>query len=330
MKINTASLAPSSFKNPIIKAAIVADFGWEHKILDTILIIGCGDIGRRVALHYCQRGATVVALSRGGAAAKRLTARGLQVKIGDLDCPQRLPPLPAREALVFYFAPPPAQGVDDPRLRALLDHLGPELPQRIVYISTSGVYGNRGGEWVTENTPVRPATDRARRRLAAEETLRAWASHHRRPVVILRVGGIYGPGRLPLDRLRRGDPVLREAECGYSNRIHADDLAAVCVAAAERGDGIYNVSDGHPGTMTDYFNRVADRCALPRPPQIALEEARIRLSPEMLSYLEESRRLDNSRMLRALGVNLRYPNLAEGLRTIEVEAVNAEAQGIRS
>lgn len=304
----------------------MADFGVEHKVLDTILIIGCGDLGRRVAAHYRRRGTTITALSRGGDAAERLAAQGLQVAIGDLDRPQQLPRLPSRGALLFYFAPPPAQGTDDPRLRALLDHLGDALPQRIVYISTSGVYGDRGGEWVNEDAPPRPASDRARRRLAAEDMLRAWEARHRQPVVILRVGGIYGPGRLPLERVRRGEPVLRESACGYTNRIHADDLAAVCIAAAARGHGTYNVSDGHPGTMTDYFNLVADLYRLPRPPQIGLEEARNRLSREMLSYLEESRRLDNGRMLRELGVTLRYPTLAEGLHAIADAEKGAETR----
>jgi nucleoside-diphosphate-sugar epimerase len=293
---------------------IVADFSPEHKKLDNILIIGCGDIGRRVAERLRRRGAFVTALSRGGMSAETLSARGLHVLIGDLDHPSSLPNLPARGGLLFYFAPPPAQGRDDPRLRALLDHLGNELPRRIVYISTSAVYGDRGGAWVAEGAPPMPRNDRARRRLAAEEELRRWSSHRHRPVAILRVGGIYGRGRLPVDRIRRGEPVLRESDCGYTNRIHAEDLAVVCIAAGERGDGIYNVSDGRPGTLTDYFNRVADLYGLPRPPQITLGEARTRLSAEMLSYLGESRRLDNGRMLRELGVSLRYPDLREGLR----------------
>ena len=303
----------------------MADFGPEHKTLNTILIIGCGDIGRRVAAHYRRRGATVNALSRGGAAAERLLRQGLAVVIGDLDRPQQLPSLPSRNALLFYFAPPPATGNEDPRLRSLLDRLGTQLPERIIYISTSAVYGDHGGSWVTEDTPPTGASARARRRLAAEATLQAWAARYGQPVVILRVGGIYACDRLPLERVRRGDPVLRESDCGYTNRIHADDLAAVCVAAGERGQGIYNVSDGHPGTMTDYFNRVADLHCLPRPPQIGIEEARRRLSAEMLSYVEESRRLDNRRMLRELQVTLRYPTLADGLRSAAISEGDAEA-----
>jgi len=287
--------------------------------LDSILIIGCGDIGRRVAAHYRQRGITVSAVTRSHATAETLAKQGLLSLVGDLDRPDSLPVLSGKDRLVFYFAPPPAQGEDDPRLRTFLNHIdGEELPRKLVYISTSGVYGDCRGAWVTEDTPPKPNTARARRRLAAENLLRDWEHRSGVPVVILRVGGIYGPGRLPMERLRQGAPVLREQDCGYTNRIHADDLAAACVAAAERGQGIYNVSDGHPTTMSDYFNKVADRCGLPRPPQIGFAEAHNRLSAEMMSYLQESRRLDNRKMLEELGVSLRYPSLSEGLADIAV------------
>jgi nucleoside-diphosphate-sugar epimerase len=234
--------------------------------------------------------------------------------VGDLDQPDRLPALPTTDSVIFYFVPPPPFGTEDTRLRSFLSDIHSKArPRKIVYISTSGVYGDCKGAWVTEKSETKPDTDRARRRLAAEKLLCDWERVNSIPVVVLRVGGIYGPGRLPLERLRRGTPVLREAECGYSNRIHADDLAAVCIAAAEHGTGIYNVSDGHPSTITDYYNRVADYYGLPRPNQINIDEARDSLSREMLSYLTESRRLDNHRMINELGVSLNYPTLDEGL-----------------
>lgn len=292
----------------------MADFNPEHKIPDKILIIGCGDIGSRVADLYRHRGQRTSALARGSAAAENLAARGLRVYVGDLDQPDKMPELPTAGSVIFYFAPPPAWGTDDPRLRAFLKHIaGGDLPRKIVYVSTSGVYGDRQGAWVTEDSPTAPGTDRARRRLAAESLLREWATHNGTAVAILRVGGIYGPGRLPLERIRQGTPVLNDEDCGYTNRIHADDLATVCLAAAERGVGIYNVSDGHPTTMTDYFTKVADLHGLPRPTPISLDRAQTALSPEMMSYLAESRRLDNRRMLDELGVTLRYPTLQEGL-----------------
>jgi len=226
------------------------------KTLETVLIIGCGDIGRRVTTLCQQQGWRVNALTRQDVTATQLSAQGLTTYVGDLDQPDTLPALPTTAGLIFYFAPPPPQGADDPRLRAFLSTIPRHAyPRKIIYISTSGVYGDCQGAWVTEDSPVNPGTDRARRRLAAEDLLRDWQRHNGTPVVILRVGGIYGPGRLPVERLRQGTPVLLERDCGYTNRIHADDLAAVCVAAALRGHGIYNVSDGHPSTMTDYLTR---------------------------------------------------------------------------
>ncbi len=287
-----------------------------------ILIVGLGDIGRRVAVRWRARGAQVFGLARSTASASRMEREGVIPLAGDLDRPDSLALPAAKDAYVYHFSPPPPHGRNDPRTRALAEALDTVRPRRLVYISTSGVYGNRGGEWVTEASEPAPATDRARRRLDAEQTLRAWGSRTGTPVVILRVGGIYGPGRLPVARLQRGDPVLRPEACGYTNRIHADDLAEVCVAAAERGtaDAIYNVSDGRPGTMTDYFFAVADRLGLPRPPAISMEEARQKLTPAMLSYLTESRRLDNRRLREALGVTLRYPDLETGLAALDPAA----------
>lgn len=279
-----------------------------------IFIIGCGDIGLRVARQWLERGAAVRALARSEDSAARLAAAGIDAVPGDLDAPASLVALPINGATVYYFAPPPLQGVTDSRMHAFT--AAGLKPERVVYISTSGVYGDRAGAWVDEDTPPAPGTDRARRRLDAETTLRAWGREAGVAVTILRVGGIYGPGRWPLERLQAGTPVLREEECGYTNRIHADDLAAICVAAAERGgaDRIYNVSDGRNGTMTEYFYAVADRFGLPRPPALTMEQAQQQLSAAMLSYLTESRRMDNRRLLQELGVTLRYQDLADGLK----------------
>lgn len=278
------------------------------------LIIGCGDIGLRTARSWDE--GPVTGVVRRPESAARLVEAGVEPRVMDLDQPGALPPLPTAGAAVVYLVPPPAQGEGDPRLLALLTHLarGP-LPARIVYLSTSGVYGDRGGDWVDESAPVNPDTARARRRLAAEQAVTTFAAQHGVAHVILRVGGIYGPDRLPVERLRRGDPVLRVEECGYTNRIHADDLARVVAAAARRArpGAVYNVSDGCPGTMTEYLLAVADHLGLPHPPQISMAEAKERLSPAMLSYLTESRRLDSRRMREELGVKLQYPDLAAGL-----------------
>lgn len=281
-----------------------------------VYIAGCGDIGQRVAALWQQRNARVTVLARNPARSAEYAAERLIAVIGDLDQPTTLP-APAAGSLIYYFAPPPLRGTTDPRLHHFLQAIRRDvLPARIVYISTSGVYGDVHGAWVTEESAVNPTTDRSRRRLDAEQTLQQWSAQHKVPIVILRVPGIYGPGRLPIDVVKSGRPILREAESMYSNRIHADDLAQIAVVAglADRPPGIYNVSDGQPGSMAQYFKAVADLIGVPRPPEVSLEEAQRVLSPEMMSYLTESRRIDNTKMLRDLRVVLRYPTLAEGLR----------------
>lgn len=281
-----------------------------------ILIIGCGDIGRRVAALETADGHPVHALARSDDSAQALSQLGIHPIRGDLDAPDTLAGLPSSDAIVYHFAPPPPTGHSDPRTLALLAALDSAAPPaRLVYSSTSGVYGDCQGDWVNEDRPPNPQSDRSRRRLDAERQILRWGKRRDVACMILRVPGIYGPGRLPRERLQKGLPILRDEEAPYSNRIHADDLAAACFAAARRGQpgGIYNISDGNPTTMVDYFNRVADLLGLPRPPAVGLAEARRVLSPGMMSFLEESKRLDNRRMLEELGVNLRYPNLASGL-----------------
>lgn len=289
------------------------------KPIPDIFIIGCGDIGSLIAGAWQARGNSVSALARSAATAERLQALGIATVSGDLDQPESLATLPVGGSLLYYLAPPPPRGIEDSRMRHFLASLeSTSAPRGIVYISTSGVYGDRNGAWVNEETPPHPQADRARRRLDAENTLSTWCRQHGVPLTILRVAGIYGPERLPLERLRAGTPVLRPEECGYTNRIHVADLVAICLAAGERGEGIhlFNVSDGHPGTMTDYFFAVADALGLPRPAVITMAEAEQQLTPAMLSYLRESRRIDNKKLLRELPVTLRYPDLASGLAAI--------------
>lgn len=294
--------------------------------MESVLIVGCGDIGRRLARLAVAKSVPVTALVKSDASRRRLKAEGIPVLSGDLDGPRPLAGLPTRGRVVYYFVPPPGGGHLDTRIRTFCGSIEPgEEPARVVYISTSGVYGDCGGERVTEERAPNPQTARARRRLDAERLLAEWGAHRGSEVVILRVTGIYGPGRLPVERIRSGQPVLADAEAPYTNRIHADDLARVCLAAGERGEGgeIFNVSDGHAGTMTEYFNAVADACGLPRPPQVSLEEARRVMTPLMLSYIGESRRMDNTKMLAKLGVELLYPDLESGIRASLAEGPGA-------
>lgn len=280
-----------------------------------VLIVGCGYLGRRLARELMAEGRTVTGVVRSAGSAAALSEAGIAALRADLDAEDvPLPPLPAAAAELYYFAPPPADGEDDPRLRRVLAALPDALPRRIVYVSTSGVYGDCAGAWVDEARPLRPTTPRARRRAAAEAAVRAWSAATAVPVVILRVPGIYGPGKLPLERLRKRLPLLREADSPFTNRIHVDDLVSVCRAAMARGrpGAAYNVSDGQPSNMTDYFNRIADRVGLPRPPVVGRADID-QLSPALRAFMEESKRLDTRRMREELGVELRYPSLEAGL-----------------
>ena len=281
-----------------------------------MLILGCGYIGRRVARRYLDAGESVTGVVRSAESVQALERDGIPASRCDL-ARDSLAALHLAGSRVFYLAPPPGHGVTDlhtRRLVAAFAHLA--HPARVVYVSTTGVYGDCEGAWVDESRPARPAADRTRRRLDAEQTLRSWSRDSGGELVILRVAGIYGPGRLPLERIRSRLPLVREEEAPFSNRIHAGDLVEACVAAMERAPtgALYNVCDGHPSTMTDYFFRVADVAGLPRPPVLSLAEAQDRLSAGMMSYMRESRRLSNRRLLEELEVRLRFPSLDEGLR----------------
>lgn len=296
--------------------------------MNTTVVIGCGYVGERVARAALGRGESVTALTRSSERAATLQRAGIAVQIGDLDQPRSLENLPLANALTYYFAPPPGSGHTDPRMAGfltLLDAVG--APAAVVLISTTGVYGDCGGAWVDESRVPAPQADRALRRWDAEQRLRAWADIHGVRAVILRVPGIYGPGRLPRARLQRGEPVLSEESAPWSNRIHVDDLVRACLAAGGQraARGVYNIADGHPTTMTDYFNQAADALGLPRPRQLDPAAAETELSPGMLSYLAESKRIDIGRMRKELGVEPRYGNLAEGLAaSIAAEADTAE------
>jgi nucleoside-diphosphate-sugar epimerase len=284
----------------------------EYKPDNPVLIVGCGYIGQRVAALLKKCGRSVTGLVRSAESAHELAGSGIETLVCDLD--RDIPPLASGFRDIFYFAPPPGEGATDTRMTHLLAALA-HAPRRIVYISTSAVYGDCNGAWIDEDQPVQPTTARGQRRLDAERQLQAWALAHGAQWIILRVPGIYGPGKLPLARLRQGLPVLREDQAPYTNRIHGDDLAVICVAAmdSEQADTVYNVSDGRPGNMTDYFFRVADAAGLPRPPVVSRDEAGALLSAGMLSFLNDSRRMRNYRLLKELGIVLRYPDLDSGL-----------------
>jgi nucleoside-diphosphate-sugar epimerase len=281
-----------------------------------ILLIGCGYVGKRVADKELARGNAVLAIVRSDESRQALQGNGVPATCLDLDLPIDRSAPATKGAGIYYFAPPPEKGQSDPRIRRFLESIGPQqLPERVVYISTTGIYGDCRGDWVDEERAPEPQADRSKRRLDAETALRDWSRQTGIKVVVLRVPGFYGPGKLPLARIRKGTPVLRESESPWSNRVHIDDLVATCLAAMHHPepDDTYNISDGHPSTMTDYFNQVADAAGLPRPPEISLEQAKKQFSPELLSYLSESKRIDNTRMREKLCIEPAYPSLKDGL-----------------
>ena len=289
-----------------------------------VLILGCGYVGRRLASRLLDDrdsagrldpNETLTCVARNPDPLQPLADDGARVLALDL-MQDALAALPTAGERVFHFAPPVGEDRQDSLTARLVDafqRLG--HPRRLVYISTTGVYGDCGGAWVDESWPLRPLADRSFRRLDAEQRLRAWSEASGADLVILRVAGIYGPDRLPLARIKSGQPLVRLEDAPWSNRIHVDDLVEVCLAAVDRAPAgaVYNVCDGHPSTMTDYFFQIADRVGLPRPPQIPMAAADGKLSPGMLSYMRESRRLSNRRMCDELGIRLRYPTLESGL-----------------
>ncbi len=282
--------------------------------MNRILVVGSGDVARR-AIPWLAKRARVFALIRSADQAGAIRALGAVPIIGDLDRPQSLKRLAGIADRVLYCAPPPASGPDDPRSRHLVAALRRRSVARaLVYIGTSGVYGDCGGARVPETRPCRPASARARRRVAAEQTLRSLAASGCR-VSILRAPGIYAAERLSLERLERGDPVLRPDDDVFTNHIHADDLAWLCCLALFRGGAnrAYNASDDSHLRMGDYFDLMADTFGLPRPPRVARAEAGAHLTPMTLSFMSESRRLDNRRIKRELRARLRYADVAEGL-----------------
>jgi nucleoside-diphosphate-sugar epimerase len=282
--------------------------------VERLLIVGAGDVARRALPALLARYA-VAALVRGSPAA--LADRGVHTVAGDLDRPGSLEPLTLAADVLLHAAPPTGSGTRDERTRTLVAALAGArmLPRRVVYISTSGVYGDCSGAWVDESRPVYPETDRARRRVDAEQVLADWGRGVGVEVVVLRAPGIYAADRLPLERLKQRTPTLQAEEDVYTSHVHADDLAAICARALERDApaGLYNAADDTELKLGDYFDLVADRVGLARPPRVSRAEAERAIAPAARSFMRESRRLVNRRLKETLGVRLRYPTVFEGV-----------------
>ena len=281
-----------------------------------LLIVGCGDVGMRL-IPLLRSRFRVFALTSQSERLSELRSAGVIPILGNLDNPQSLYRLKGLADIVVHLAPPPMQGSLDQRTRNLVAI----LPRhgKLVYVSTTGVYGDCKGAFFDETRPVAPVNARAERRVDAERVLRRWARHHEGKLSILRVPGIYAADRLPLERLRQGTPALLDADDVYTNHIHADDLAQIIALALFRAQPlrVYHTVDDSALKMGDYFDQVATAFKLPLPPRVPRAELSKQVSPMLLSFMSESRRLSNERMKTELGVRLRWPAVSDLLASLQ-------------
>lgn len=284
-----------------------------------VLIVGCGDVGVRAA-GLLKNASRVYALTSSESRVAHLQQQGIAALRGNLDEPASLRRLAGVATHIIHMAPPPLQGRSDPRTRALVQALLlRSSPQAVVYGSTSGVYGDCAGALINETQLLNPQSDRAYRRVDAEAWLNAWGSRGFPRISVLRIPGIYAldrEGGTPRERLQRGTPVLQATDDVYTNHIHADDLARATVLALWRGKTLrpLHVSDDSDVLMGDYMNWAADLWQLPRPPRISREQAQTALPAMALSFMSESRRMQNQRLKTELRMKLRYPTVREGLQ----------------
>jgi nucleoside-diphosphate-sugar epimerase len=299
--------APSSFHRP------------------RLLIIGCGDVGMRL-LPLVRDRFRVFAVTSNPERCAELRAAGAIPVVADLDAPHTLARLARLAPLVVHMAPPKGEGARDTRTRHLVQALGAQPGLRLVYLSTSGVYGDCKGELVDETRTVAPHNPRARRRVDAERTLRAWGKQVGSRVAIIRVPGIYASDRLPLKRLADQAPALRAEDDVFTNHIHADDLARIVALALFRArpGRVYHAVDDTRMKMAEYFDVVADAFQMARVPRLARSELAAQASPVTMSFMSESRRLANGRIKGELGARLLYPDV-----TAAVQAMATAAQARR-
>ena len=296
-----------------MKKNLVNDMGRPR-----LLLIGCGDVGMRL-LPLLRDRFRIFAVTRQPGRVPELREAGVTPVVADLDVPDSLHRLQGLASTVIHLAPPPSEGKLDRRTR----HLCAILPRHgsLVYVSTTGVYGDCGGALFDETRPIAPTNARAWRRADAEQVLRRWARQAQSRLSILRVPGIYAADRLPVDRLRQGTPALAESDDVYTNHIHADDLARIIALANFRSapQRVYHTVDDSDLKMGAYFEQVADTFGLPYPPRLPRAQLAAQVSPMMLSFMSESRRLKNERMKQELGVRLNWPTVADLLASLEIQ-----------
>jgi len=295
--------------------------------MTAVVIAGAGYVGSRV-LSLVQPDCEVLIVGRSGIAANEISGRSTQ-QIVDLDSVAEQQIEVSSPTVVLYTVPPSsnaANATTEPRLENFLGSLS-STPKRIVYLSTSGVYGDCRGRLVNENDQIRPQSDRAKRRVIAENMLTDYCDRRDSELSVLRVPGIYGPGRLGMKRIQSGTPIIAEDEAGPGNRIHVDDLARCCIVAMahDAPTGVFNVGDGDHRSSSWFSQTVARLAERPPIPEVSRQEAESLFSESRLSFLNESRRLDTTKMKTVLGFEPRYKDAEDGIRASLDTAVNARS-----
>lgn len=285
----------------------------------TQLIFGCGDVGRRIAKYLLEADVAtrnINALVNTQTSKAKANALGVKTEIINLDTLDNDLSL-CDQTDIYYTVAPQKSGDQDLRTKAILDCFESNeiVPNKVVLISTTGVYGDHDGEWVDELSRAQPQTCRGKRRLSLEQQWLQWGSHQEVAVTVLRAPGIYAHSRIPVSRIIKRTPVVSENECGFTNRIHADDLARACILAMQKGlhGQIFNATDGKPGKITEYLQAATKVLGLPPLPEISMKQAEGELSEGMLSYLSESRKISNRKLIDELGFELLYPDFRIGL-----------------
>jgi nucleoside-diphosphate-sugar epimerase len=278
-----------------------------------LLILGCGDVGMRL-LPLVRDRFRVFAVTSQASRRGELRDAGAVPVVADLDQPADLQRLAGLARTIVHLAPPQPEGLKDRRTRNLIAILPDQA--RLVYVSTTGVYGNCDGALIDETRQVKPHNARATRRVDAEQVLRAWGRRSNSRLAVLRVPGIYAADRLPIERLKKGTPALLPEDDVFTNHIHADDLARIIALALFRAmpGRIYHAVDDSEMKMGEYFDAVAQAFQLPKPPRLPREELSNVVSPMLLSFMSESRRLCNRRIKSELGVRLRFPQVGDALQ----------------
>jgi len=289
----------------------------QHFNQPRLLIIGCGDVGQRM-LPILVKSHKVYVLTSQTEKLPLFRQAGAHPLFGNLDDQSTLHRLSQIADTVIHLAPPNPNGTIDLRTKSLIQALSKgRRVRRFIYISTTGVYGDCGGQLISETQAVQPQNLRAVRRVDAERQLRAWAIQQGVSVVILRVPGIYAGNRLPVERLQKGTPALLESEDVFTNHIHADDLARLTILSMYRASPqrVINACDNSDLKMADYFDLVADKMKLPKPPRVDKETLKTMVSPQLLSFMQESRRISNAR-LQEIGFKFLYPTVQDFLDQI--------------